>query len=65
MSGGLLNARVAGAELSAAEDVATSHDDRDLHAAIGRLDRLPGDVDDLVHADPPFAGAAERLAREF
>ena len=31
-------------ELGAAEDIAAADDDGDLHAALGRLHGLPGDV---------------------
>ncbi len=45
-----------------AEDVSAADDDGDLHAVLGGLKRLPGDVDDGVHGDAALAGMNEPLA---
>ena len=58
MGRGLLNGRIAGGELGAAEDVAAADDDGELHAVLGRLMRLLGDVRDRVHADAALARLA-------
>ncbi len=62
---GLLDTVVAGGELGTAEDVAATDDDRDLDPLLLGLDGLLGDVDHLAHADAPFAGRGEALARQL
>jgi hypothetical protein len=65
VGGRFLNVRVRPLELRPAEDVAAADDQRDLTPRIRRLLHLPGDVDDLLHADSPLAGMAEALAGEL
>ena len=62
MGRGLVDARVAGGELGPAEDVAAADDDGDLHAVLGGVVGLPGDVQHGVHGDAALAGMHETLA---
>ena len=64
MGRGFLNARIAGRELGATEDIAPANHDCDLHAASRGLNGLPGDVNHFVHADAALAGMAKAFARK-
>jgi len=65
VGGGFLDAGIAGGELGPAENVAAADDDRDLYALLLRAVGLFGDVDDLLHADPAFAGWSKAFAGEL
>ncbi len=65
MGGGLVDAGIAGGELGPAKDVAAADDDGDLHAVLGGVVGLPGDVQHGVHGDAALAGMDETLAGDF